>query len=205
MFGALGSTRNTMHSVLVTLVPVMILATRGFPTTFEENSQGHLSARSLNGADFTEHTEFTNNTENINPTDNAEEHHYSKEGLEEKFNIAIETTGVIVLVLIILTIAFEKIRDAIEESATRSFKPIIKSLFGEVTVLGFLSLFTFLLTRFGVFEALSMIVFGEDKEEEIEAEGKFFFIFYLFFINYHSFLICIFTVSEFFLQTNQRN
>lgn len=172
MFGALGSTRNTMHSVLVTLVPVMILATRGFPTTFEENSQGHLSARSLNGADFTEHTEFTNNTENINPTDNAEEHHYSKEGLEEKFNIAIETTGVIVLVLIILTIAFEKIRDAIEESATRSFKPIIKSLFGEVTVLGFLSLFTFLLTRFGVFEALSMIVFGEDEEEEIEAEEE---------------------------------
>ena len=69
--------------------------------------------------------------------------------------------------LIILTIAFEKAKEAIEESVDRNMKPIIESLFGEITVLGFLSLFTFCVTKMGFFETLSVRIFGEEEAEEL--------------------------------------
>lgn len=46
-------------------------------------------------------------------------------------------------------------------------KPIIASLFGEMTVLGFLSLFTFCVTQLGAFETMSIHLFGDGGEEEL--------------------------------------
>lgn len=70
----------------------------------------------------------------------------------------------IVLFLIILTIIFEVLKEHIEEHADRNMKPIIQKLFGEMTVLGFLSVVTFIITKSGFFESLSIAIFGEEDE-----------------------------------------
>jgi hypothetical protein len=77
------------------------------------------------------------------------------------------TVTLIVLLLIVLTIAFEAIKEHIEESADRNMRPIIASLFGEMTVLGFLSIFTFCVTKLGFFEKISTQLFGEEEEEAL--------------------------------------
>lgn len=70
----------------------------------------------------------------------------------------------IVLLLICLTIGFEYTKEELEERANRNLRPIIDKLFGELTVLGFLSMFTFVITKAGYFAALSELFFGEREE-----------------------------------------
>mmetsp|Transcript_30078 Transcript_30078/g.66603 ORF Transcript_30078/g.66603 Transcript_30078/m.66603 type:complete len:717 (-) Transcript_30078:73-2223(-) len=97
-----------------------------------------------------------------------EEHHEEGPEDEEEFELAVsESIVVIVLVLIVITIAFERAKETIEEAVDRNLKPIIESLFGELTILGFLSLFTFCVTKMGFFEALSVRIFGEEEAEEL--------------------------------------
>lgn len=96
------------------------------------------------------------------------------------------TVTFIVLVLIILTIAFETIKETIEEGADRNMRPIIASLFGEMTVLGFLSIFTFCVTKMGFFENLSVHLFGEQEEEALLEIFEF--------VHYMLFLIMVFFV-----------
>ena len=75
--------------------------------------------------------------------------------------------AVIVLLLIVLTIGFEEAKHKLLHAADKNTKPIINSLFGEMTVLGFLSLFTFCVTQMGVFERMSTRIFGEEGHEEL--------------------------------------
>jgi len=76
------------------------------------------------------------------------------------------TVMCIILLLIGMTIAFEFMKEYLEESVDRSIRPIVASLFGELTVLGFLSIFTFLVTKLGLMDNLSIAIFGEHEEEE---------------------------------------
>ena len=69
----------------------------------------------------------------------------------------------IVLCLISLTIAFEWGKHRLEESVTDDMEPIIEKLFGEMTVLGFLSMVSFLLHAGGFFKFLSTQFFGTDR------------------------------------------
>jgi hypothetical protein len=87
-----------------------------------------------------------------------------------KQDVVTAVVAAIVLLLILLTIAFEEGKHRILHSADRNMKPIIASLFGEMTVLGFLSLFTFCVTQLGAFETLSAHLFGagEGGEELLE-------------------------------------
>lgn len=98
----------------------------------------------------------------------------------------------IVLLLIVLTIAFESIKEHIEESADRNMRPIIASLFGEMTVLGFLSIFTFCVTKLGFFETISTKVFGEEEEEELLE--TFEFVHYMLFFVMVFFVISVLTL-----------
>lgn len=87
---------------------------------------------------------------------------------------AIEALG-IVLTLISLTILFEKTKHAVEHAAGRALRPIIKALFGELTVLGFLSAITFCLQRAHAFYFLSRLISdydGESQEEDDEVENE---------------------------------
>ncbi|CAB9510770.1 Troponin C, isoform 1 [Seminavis robusta] len=81
---------------------------------------------------------------------------------------ALDTTvTVIVLFLISLTIMFETVKETIEEAVDRVMEPVIEGLFGELTVLGFLSVCTFFVTKLGWFNQLSEKIFGEEEKEEL--------------------------------------
>lgn len=93
----------------------------------------------------------------------VEEHGESEE--EGETFVSVTAVAATILVLIFFTIFFEVSKEHIEEGATRDMKPMVKSLFGEMTVLGFLSVVTFCVTKMGFFTALSIRIFGEDEEE----------------------------------------
>ncbi|KAI2491942.1 Ca2-binding protein [Fragilaria crotonensis] len=78
--------------------------------------------------------------------------------------ISDATVTCIVLLLIVLTIVFEFSKEHLEEHATRNLRPLVDKLFGEMTVLGFLSVVTFCITQAGWFTVLSEKLFGEDNE-----------------------------------------
>lgn len=65
-------------------------------------------------------------------------------------------------------------------------KPCIEKLFGEMTVLGFLSIFTFCFTKLGFFEQLSTSVFGEEEHEALLETFEF--------VHYMLFFIMVFFV-----------
>lgn len=98
-----------------------------------------------------------------------------------------EVVTIIIFILIGLTIAFEEGKHHIEHTADRSMKPIIASLFGEMTVLGFLSIFTFCVTKLGIFTEISIKLFGEEEEEELLE--MFEFVHYMLFFIMVSFVI----------------
>jgi len=52
------------------------------------------------------------------------------------------------------------------ERASADMLPIIESLFGEITILGFLSVITFICTKVGVLELMSGRIFGTEKESK---------------------------------------
>ena len=79
---------------------------------------------------------------------------------------AIESLS-IVLVLIAVTIIFEKFKHATEHASGRALRPIVDALFGELTVLGFLAGVTYLLQKGGVFDALEHYLEGGDRNAEV--------------------------------------
>jgi hypothetical protein len=118
----------------------------------------------------------------------AAAHEQAEEGSEDKSNILDASVTVIVLVLVVLTIFFEYVKETIEESADRAMEPVIEGLFGELTVLGFLSTITFCITKLGFFSKLGVALFGEEEEEELleifeQVHYMLFFIMVFFVIN----------------------
>jgi hypothetical protein len=117
-------------------------------------------------------------TEEENVVKHEEE---EEEEEEENPNLLYAVNVCVVLVLILLTIGFELMEDYLEESASRNMKPIIEKLFGEMTVLGFLSAFTFVVTKAGSFERLGEHLFGSTHSEELLEifENAHFIIFFI--------------------------
>ena len=60
-------------------------------------------------------------------------------------------------------IVFEAVKHYLEESVTEDMEPIIEKLFGELTVLGFVSMLSFLLSEAGFFKFLSRRLFGNER------------------------------------------
>ena len=94
-----------------------------------------------------------------------------EEGVEEEEE-ELEVSGVtvalcvmsIITVIVGLTILFEIGKDKLLESANEHVKPIVRQMFQELTVLGFLSLFVFLLASTKALENISSSVFGASEE-----------------------------------------
>ena len=61
--------------------------------------------------------------------------------------------------LALVTIIFEKGKEILVERASKSLRPVITSLFSELTVLGFLGLVTFLITKTKILPELSVELF----------------------------------------------
>ena len=98
-------------------------------------------------------------------------HHFAEEEEEEEeedFSRKDLTTVVsIVLVLILLTVLFEFSKEHLEESVNDDMDIILEKLFGELTVLGFLSIITFCVTQTGLIKIMSEKIY-EDEEELLE-------------------------------------
>jgi len=118
---------------------------------------------------------------------------------EEEENPVLEYTIVvgIVLFLILLTILFEYSKEYLEESSSRNMKPIVESLFGELTVLGFLSIFTFVVTKAGFFMRLGEHLFGPERHEELLEVFES--------VHYTIFFIMVFFVIQVLILVNEAN
>lgn len=120
--------------------------------------------------------EASGDTSGVNTVSNDEGS--SGEGAEH--SQTVETAIMVVsLLLILLTIAFEIVKEHIEENAKGAMETIIESLFGEMTILGFLSMFSFTVSKTGVFEHISKPLFGEEKELEEIFESVHYMLFFI--------------------------
>lgn len=100
----------------------------------------------------------------------GKEEESDKSGLEFDEQLSLKdlrTIVFIVLVLILLTLMFEAIKEHLEESISEDMEIILEKLFGELTVLGFLSMVTFMVSKAGIMGALSEKIF-ENEEELLE-------------------------------------
>lgn len=73
-------------------------------------------------------------------------------------------TFAIVTVLVLFTMFFEALKELLESSASRNMKPMISSLFGEMTILGFLNLVMYIIHTGGGLEKISGKLFGHTAE-----------------------------------------
>lgn len=101
-----------------------------------------------------------------------EGYHGGEEGEEEEYEEAVSPTNMrvmcsIVLVLILLTVGFEVMKERVEESVPEDFAVILEKFFGELTILGFLSMVTFIVSQAGVMTTLSEKIYGEEEGEEL--------------------------------------
>uniref|UniRef100_A0A7S1VF95 EF-hand domain-containing protein n=1 Tax=Grammatophora oceanica TaxID=210454 RepID=A0A7S1VF95_9STRA len=130
--------------------------------TNDGDGVGVATSRWLNGDDGEQHYD--------DEEENDDGHHSSSNG-EHVFSSSeedIPSTFVvcIVLGLLILTMMFELGKEYLEEIVEEDMEPIIEKLFGEMTVLGFLSMVTFFLSEFGFFEWLALKMYHDEEEDE---------------------------------------
>ena len=111
---------------------------------------------------FHETSQAPFNSRYLEEVPEEEEREHEEEQGTSSFDATIVTC--IVLLLIFLTITFEFGKEHLEERAARNLRPLVDKLFGEMTVLGFLSVVTFAITKAGWFTKLSDIFFDEEDE-----------------------------------------
>ena len=86
-------------------------------------------------------------------------------GFSERLSLTdLKVIIAITLILIVLTVGFEILKESLEESVPEDYEIILEKFFGELTVLGFLSMVTFLISKTGALEKLSEHLFEEQDE-----------------------------------------
>jgi calmodulin len=70
----------------------------------------------------------------------------------------------VVLLLIAMSVLFEIGKDLLFESTSKNFKPVLTSMFAELTLLGFIGLIMFCLGQAGALKALSEDLFADEPE-----------------------------------------
>ena len=67
-----------------------------------------------------------------------------------------------------MTVAFEAGKEYLHSKCDHAMKPILESFFGELTVLGFVSLLIFLINKAGFFQFLGEMIYGSGTDEAME-------------------------------------
>mmetsp|Transcript_22292 Transcript_22292/g.55923 ORF Transcript_22292/g.55923 Transcript_22292/m.55923 type:complete len:689 (-) Transcript_22292:930-2996(-) len=75
---------------------------------------------------------------------------------------------VILLVLVVLSVAFEIVKDKIEESTEEELEPIVTHMWQELTILGFLSLLSFIAVKVGLIDKIAEQLYPEAEKEELK-------------------------------------
>lgn len=92
-------------------------------------------------------------------------------GLQFEEELSLMDLRVIIsisLILILLTVSFEMMKESLEESVSEDYAIILEKFFGELTILGFLSMITFLISKTGTLEKMSEHLFEGEEEELLE-------------------------------------
>lgn len=103
--------------------------------------------------------------------DTSDEHEDEDEDEDEDepnitpVNLSVTLLGILTF-LIAVTVIFEEAKERIVHSASDRMRPVVDTLFSEMTVLGFLSLVTFSVSKLGVLPSLSTSIFGDGKHNE---------------------------------------
>lgn len=84
-------------------------------------------------------------------------------GEEEDASVFAVRSSVFVMIslIIAMSVAFEKCKEGLEDTTSPNMRPILSSLFGELTLLGFIGLLVFMVGRFDVLPEWSMSILGE--------------------------------------------
>ena len=76
--------------------------------------------------------------------------HDDEEADELKENkIRLYVAMIVITAIIAISIGFEITKDVLEEATREAMKPILRNIFGELTILGFIGLVMFLVTKYG--------------------------------------------------------
>lgn len=88
---------------------------------------------------------------------------------EEGDNFSVATSVLaIVTFLVALSIAFEKGKEKLNEAYGKTHvKPVLESFFAEMTLLGFIGLVFFFISKFNALEPISIKLFGEEEDEKL--------------------------------------
>jgi calmodulin len=104
---------------------------------------------------------------------------------EEDVPMQLKVVLLVLFALILLSIAFEQGKDYLFESTSRNLKPIVESLFGELTVLGFIGVIMFFVGQAPWLSSMSMTLFAEEEllKELIEQVHMSLFIVMVIFLS----------------------
>ena len=140
----------------------------------EEESVAHAATAVEEGGEKVEghHAKHGKEGEEGKGEGEEDEEEEGEEEEEEEDEDAISPTDMrvmtsIVIVLILLTVAFEIMKEHVEESVPEDFEVILEKFFGELTILGFLSMVTFIVSQAGIMTILGKKIYGESEEDEL--------------------------------------
>ena len=163
--------RNTAHNknnnVHAVLQSEMLTSSKAVPVATrhlveEQAVETEESVEKLEVADEMEETEKEGS--HGHHAEEEEEEEEEEEDPDHFEEVELIVVVVIALFLILATLAFEWMKDTLEESVSEDLEVILEKLFGELTILGFLAMVTFFLTQTGVLQEISEHVFGEEEE-----------------------------------------
>lgn len=81
--------------------------------------------------------------------------------------------------LVLVTIGFEKLKHHVEHELPHHMLPVISALFGELTVLGFIALYTYFMLQTGVLPEISTWVYHDETELVEQFESVHFTLFFV--------------------------
>ena len=85
-------------------------------------------------------------------------------------DIRLKLEGVVIIVsgMILLSIGFEQGREVLFHRTSESMRPILTSMFSELTTLGFISVTLFVIFTIPSMETLSESIYGEEEGSELD-------------------------------------
>jgi hypothetical protein len=104
---------------------------------------------------------------------------------EATLDMQLKVVLFVLFLLILLSIGFEQGKDYLYETTSRNLRPIVESLFGELTVLGFIGVVMFFVGQSPALASMSMTLFNEEEmlKELIEQVHMLLFIVMVIFLS----------------------
>jgi len=174
-----------------TIIAVML----GFIVMFGQMLQG--------GADHGEHGHGGGHGE-----EHGGEHHRELNGGHHHVDptLDMQVTLGICVVLISVTIFFEVVKHHVEHNCPPMMAGILQAMFGELTVLGFIALFTYFCLKFGVIEYFSLLIYHDPEHLLHLFEDIHFMLFFVMLVFLGEAVILIFATlssEETFMRTER--